>query len=429
MKVLSSSANNLIEEKIDAIEFWIKIDNAPKGTILNLDLGLISEDVIPNLMLDTEDKNYNDIVDEGEDTGIDGIKNVNEPNYNATTNKDPNGDDFKLVQGGYLPEHFVSINGTEGNAALTDIGRFPDTEDINNNKRHEKINSYYRYEIPLDTSKAINPFVAGGGAIMDNGNKSDWYLFKIPLKDFNENKTVGSPSFSLVKNIRLWVNGVDEEIHFKLTEFNLVGNQWQKIVDGIRVTEGDTVLTVSNVNIEDNPDYYSPPGIVREKDRTNPDQNILKNEQSLDLDVTELADGDYRTVVKYLVKGLDVFNYKEMKLFVHGDLNDLPGSISFYEDEDNYATDLYFRFGADSTNYYEYIRPTQAGWEEISVKFDDLTTIKEKRPIDSVTTVFRTPVPGKPGHSYGIRGNPSLTKISRLDLATLECFISPITPI
>ena len=418
MKVLSSSANNLIEEKIEAIEFWINIHNAPEGAILNLDLGQISEDIIPNLKLDTEDKNYNDIVDDGEDTGIDGLKNVNEPNYDATNNKDPHGDDFSLIQGGYLPEHFISINGTEGNAALTDIGRFPDSEDLNGNKKVDKINSYFRYEIPLDTSLSINPFVAGGGANMENGNKSNWYLFKIPLKDYQ--KIVGGPSFSLVEFIRLWVSGVDEEIHFQITEFNLVGNQWQKIVDGTRVTEEDTVLTVSNVNIEDNPDYYSPPGIVREKDRTNPDQNILKNEQSLDLIVTELEDGDYRTIVKYLVKGLDVFNYSSMKLFVHGDFNDTPGSISFYEDENNYSTDLYFRFGADSTNYYEYIRPTKAGWEEISVKFEDLTAIKENRPIDSITTVFRVPVPGKPGHYYGIRGNPSLTKISFLALGIVN---------
>ncbi len=430
MKVLSSSANNLIEEKIEAIEFWIKIENlkdVPEGTILNLDLGLISEDVIPNSRLDTEDKNYNDVVDEGEDTGIDGFYNVNEPNYNDPY-ADPNADDFSFVQGGYLPEHFLSINGTEGNATLTDIGRFPDSEDLNNNKKVDKIDSYFRYEIPLDTSVAINPFVAGGGAILEGGGKSDWYLFKIPLKDY-ESK-VGSPSFSLVEFIRLWISGVDSEIHFKLTEFNLVGNQWQKIVDGNKVTEEDTVLTVSNVSVEDNPDYIIPPGIVREQDNTT-DQDVLKNEQSLDLSIIGLDDGDSRTVVKYLVKGLDVFNYSEMKLFVRGDSDDLPGSISWYEDEDNYATDLYFRFGADSTNYYEYIQPTKlnkdssgstvnGGWDEISIKFENLTTIKELRPIDSITTVYRVPVPGKPGHYYGIRGNPSLTKVSFLALGIVN---------
>ncbi|MDA3859713.1 MAG: cell surface protein SprA, partial [Melioribacteraceae bacterium] len=422
MKSLSSSASNLVEEKIEAIEFWINIYNAPEGAILNLDLGQISEDVIPNLKYDTEDREpWNDIIDDGEDTGIDALTNVNEPNYDAVNNKDPNRDDFAVVSGGYLPVHFEKINGTQGNAALSDIGRFPDSEDLNGNRNLDKINSYFRYEIPLDTSIANNPFVAGGGAIKDNGSKSTWYQFKIPLKDYE--KIIGSPTFSLVEFIRLWVSGSNEEIHFQLTEFNLIGNQWQKIVDGVHVTDDDSVLTVSNVNIEDNPEYYSPPGIVRETDRTNPDQNILKNEQSLDLIIDKLDDGDSRTVVKYLVKGLDVFNYSEMKLFVHGDLNDSPGQISNYVDETNYGTDLYFRFGSDSTNYYEYIRPTKAGWEEISVNFDDLTTIKETRPIDSLAVPYRLPVPGKPGHFYGIRGAPSLTKISFLALGVLN----PIT--
>ena len=416
MKSLSSSATNLVEEKIEAIEFWINIIDAPQGAILNLDLGQISEDVIPNLKLDTEDKEpWNDIIDEGEDNGLDGLKNVDEPGYDAISNKDPSGDDFRFVSGGFEIKDFESINGTQGNASLSDIGRFPDSEDLNGNKKVDKINSYFRYEIPLDTAKTTNPFRAGGGAIKESGEKSTWYQFKIPLKDFNDAKTMGSPTFSLVEFIRLWVSGTNEQIHFQITEFNLVGSQWQKLLDN-KVTESDTVLTVSNVNIEDNPDYYSPPGITREKDRTNPDQNILKNEQSLDLILKNLEDGDSRTVVKYLTKALDVFNYSEMKLFVHGDLNDFDGSISNYVDENKYATDLYFRFGADSTNYYEYIRPTKADWEEISVNFNDLTTIKETRPADSASVPYHVPVAGKPGHYYGIRGAPTLTKISFLAL-------------
>ena len=51
-------------------------------------------------------------------------------------------------------------------------------------------------------------------------------------------------------------------------------------------TKGDSVLKVSVVNIEDNPDYYrdwQQLGIVRQKDRTDPNQIIEGNEQSLAL--------------------------------------------------------------------------------------------------------------------------------------------------
>lgn len=419
MKGLSSSANNLIAEKIEAIEFWMEIVDAPEDAKLNIDLGMISEDVIPNGEFDTEDKNFNSIVDEGEDTGIDALPSTQEEGYNSSDNRDPAGDNFRLLRSNsdyVVYDDYYAVNGTEGNAALNDQGKFPDSEDLNGNINLDKIDGYFRYEIPLDTIKANNPFVAGGGSIIKKGNyigqKSNWYQFKIPLKDFSDR--IGDPSFSLVEFIRLWVTGSDQEIHFKITEFNLVGNQWQKIIDPPRVTEDDTVLTVSNVNIEDNTDYYSPPGIGREKDRTQVDQDIFKNEQSLELIIKGLEDREHREVVKYLVKGMDVFNYSKMKLFVHGDLDSSKGSISYYnyDDPDDYATDLYFRFGSDSTNYYEYIRPTKPGWHEISINFDDLTTIKEVRPVDTLSAVFRVPVPDHPGHFYGIRGNPSLTKVT-----------------
>ncbi len=440
MKGLSSSANNLIEEKIDAIEFWINILDAPADAKINIDLGMISEDVIPNNEFDSEDKNFNSVVDEGEDTGIDGIPSSQEPGYDGTNNRDPAGDNFRLIQNNSsnisyneLIEGYYSVNGSEGNAALTDIGKFPDSEDLNGNINLDKIDSYFRYEVPLDTSKQNNPFVAGGGAIITSGvnagNKSRWYQFKIPLKDFTSK--VGSPTFTLVEFIRLYVTGVDSSVHFQLTEFNLAGNQWEKVIDPPRVTQEDTVLTVSTVNVEDNPDYYLPPGLVREQDRTQIEDNIQKNEQSLDLIVNNMQDGENRAVVKYLIKGMDVFNYSKMKLFVHGDLDSSVNSVSYYEDENNYNTDLFFRFGSDSTNYYEYIRPTRAGWEEIEIKFDEITAIKEQRPVDSLTVPFRIPVQGKPGHYYGIRGNPSLTRVSffGLGIRNPKDKGDPLTPV
>ena len=71
-KLVSSSANNLVEQNIEFLEFWMQIKRVPPGATLNIDLGVISEDVIPNNNLDTEDKNLNDAIDEGEDTGLDG---------------------------------------------------------------------------------------------------------------------------------------------------------------------------------------------------------------------------------------------------------------------------------------------------------------------------------------------------------------------
>lgn len=415
MKVLSSTANNLVEENIQFIEFWLKVENAPKDLKLNIDLGQISEDVIPNGKLDTEDKNFNDLVDQGEDTGMDGLTDVEEPGYDPVNNPDPSHDNysFRLTTNA----DYSNINGTEGNAVSIDLGRLPDTEDLNHNFTLDKVNSYFHYEIPVDTNKQTNPFVQGGG---DN---SGWYLFRVPLKDFV--KKVGDPSFSVVEFIRFWISGSEQPVHLRFAEMNLVGNQWQKILDPPgstkpnKVTADDTVLTISVVNIEDNPEYKSPPGVHRERDRSQPDYNIYKNEQSLELIIKGLEDGDKREVVRYLYKPLDVFNYKQMKLFVHTDDNVSPGNVSYFRDLNDYAAEVYIRFGSDTSNFYEYRQPlrpseksTDSNWSEIKIVFSELTAIKQRRDSAQIKSLFTVPVEGKEGHTYGIKGNPTLTRIS-----------------
>lgn len=411
MKTLSSTANNLIEENIEFIEFWLNALDSPKDLKINIDLGQISEDVIPDNKLNTEDKNLNSLVDEGEDTGIDGVKDFEEPFYNSVSNPDPSRDNysFQLSQN---PD-YSKLNGTEGNAVAIDQSRLPDSEDLNGNVTLDRTNSFFRYVVPIDTNRAVNKFVQGGSSV------SGWYLYKIPLKDFVAE--FNKPSFSVVEFIRVWVSGVTKPVHIRFAEMNLVGNQWQKVLRPPDITLADTVLTVSTINIEDNPEYKSPPGVFQERDRTQPNYEIFKNEQALNLIIKKLRDGDSREVVRYLFKPLDVFNYKEMKLFIHSDKNELPGSVSFYDltIPNNYASEVYLRFGSDSTNYYEYRQPvrynpdpSQNGWDEVSMVFAQLTAIKQKRDSLATKALYTVDVPGKIGHTYGVRGEPTLTRIT-----------------
>ncbi len=400
MRLLSSTASNLVEENIEFIEFYLNLKSVPDDAKLYIDLGQISEDVIPNGVLDSEDKNQNDLVDEGEDTGIDGITDAQERALDTLNlGNDPANDNFSFTLTNN-PD-YSKINGTEGNAALTDVGRLPDTEDLNRNFTLDRLNSYFRYEVKLDST---SDFIAGGG---DGTQK--WYLFRVPLKDFKEK--IGDPTFTLVEYIRFWVSGVQQPLHLRFAELNLVGNQWQKVLVPGKVDENDTVLTISTINIEDNPEYSSPPGVFQERDRSKPDQEVYKNEQSLQIKINEMEQGDNREIVKYLYRPIDLFNYREMKLFVHGDANDAdPNSISHYDPDYGYNAEVYFRFGSDSLNYYEYRQPVQAGWKEISINFSEITAIKQART--KIDSLFQIPVPNKEGHYYGVRGNPSLTKVS-----------------
>jgi cell surface protein SprA len=400
MKLLSSTASNLIEENVEFLEFWLKIEDAPANTKAYIDIGRISEDVIPNRKLNTEDIDGNDAIDvDGkEDTGIDGLTDEEERTFYNSTLTDPSGDNFSFTSSGGIKNLFdyYNINGTQGNAILSDIGRLPDTEDLNRNGNINLINSFYRYEIPLDTSAQTNKFIAGGG---DNDN---WYLYRIPLKDTLTK--VGEPSFSTVEAIRFFITGADQMVHLRFAEFNLVGSQWQKVLPQ------DTILSISVISYEDNPNYQIPPGVNQERDRTKPDEQVFRNEQSLNLIIQGLPDGAYREAVRYLYRPLDVFNYKEMKLFIHGDSNPGPTSVSSLDE--NYNAEVYFRFGTDSNNYYEYRQPVRPGWNEIKILFSELTAIKQAR--DSITQAVKVPVPGSPGHFYLVKGIPTLTQVKFL---------------
>ncbi|MBV6446294.1 MAG: hypothetical protein IFNCLDLE_02585 [Ignavibacteriaceae bacterium] len=402
MKVLSSTANNLVDENIEFIEFWMNIRTSTPDAKIYIDLGKISEDVIPNNKLDSEDKApQNELIDEGEDTGLDGLFDPEERAVFGSTEADPSHDNFGLVNSSTFDIfNFYNINGTEGNAQLTDIGRIPDTEDLNRNGVLDQVNSYFRYEIPIDTSAERNPFIKGGG------NNAGWYLVRVPLKDYQ--KEVGKPSFTLVEFIRFFVTDADGLVSIRLADFNLVGNQWRKAIDN------DTLLSVSVVNIEDNPDYFSPGGVARERDRSRPDQEIYRNEQSLDLIINGLPPQVSREAVKYLFRPLDVFNYSEMKLFIHGDSLSTPGSITYEYEPGKYSSEFFFRFGTDTNNYYEYRQPVLSGWQEISILFSQLTAIKQAR--DSVNTIYRQPVEGKPGHFYVVKGNATLTSVKFLSV-------------
>ncbi len=411
MRLLSATANNLVDENINFIEVWAKvIGNGNLGKMV-IDLGQISEDVIPNGRLDTEDginpafPVKNGILNDGEDVGLDGLTDDQERQVyaefirlNPEYASDPSGDDWNYVQGSL---DFSKINGTEGNGQ-SEVGRFPDTEDLNRNGIADLVNSYFEYEVNLDTTGGLskNPLIVGGGS---NG----WYQFRIPLIDFT--RKIGEPSFSVVEFIRVWFTGFDQPVIVRIADFNLVGNQWQE------AKKNDSTFSVTTVNIEDNPEYRKPPGVIREQDRTRPDQKILANEQSLALVFNNISDGESRQAIRFFSsRPLDVFNYKDMRMFVHGDPR------LRFTDTTNYDIELFVRFGLDTLNFYEYrepVRPgdaTNDGWDplnNVQIEFSEITSVKQGR--DSVTGVTaRYPVRnGAPGATYSVRGNPTLTQI------------------
>lgn len=415
MKPLSVSAINLSKENVNFIELWMRVDRAPPGAKMIIDIGAISEDAIPNRGLNSEDlvlSSYpNGVLQEGEDVGIDMLNDDQERSRYAalvgkypSLNLDPSGDNYYFTNAtvGSTSEDFTHINGTDGNKDGPS-GRVPDTEDLNANGVVDLANSYFEYEISLDTVRARNARIVGGGGLKSNGQYSDWCQYRIPIREWE--RQVGTPSQENIEYIRVSFVSASDTIAVRIADFSLVGNQWQKL----QKDATDSLFEVTVVSIEDNPDYNPPPGVTQERDRTRPEEEVLANEQSLALKLNGLPVGENRQAVKfYTYRALDLFNYKIMKMFVHGD-------PSFqYISETRYDAEIFFRFGLDSLNYYEYRAPIRAGWDpsnDVVIRFEDLTAAKAAR--DSINRIS-DPIPvagGPPGATYRVLGSPSLTQI------------------
>lgn len=438
-KFINSSQTNLLDENISYIEVWMQVNGgAPLSSDsakMMINLGTISEKIIttkrmplnstnPNTNYHTEDRNSSGQLDIGEDNGIDGRPSETTggilgesfyfPELWEETGGDPSRDNYGWNQGS---TNYSKFNGTEQNATNLTEAKKIDTEDLNNNGNLDLINNYFEYVIPLDSNSFKNhPFIAGGG-------NAGWYQFVIPLDQWK--RTIGSnPTLTNIQYARIWFKGFEDSAIIKIVDINLVGNQW------VKSNKNDTTYSVSVVNVENNPNYYSPPVEgLRQRDQTQVDQNVLSNEQSMSLDVSKLLPGQSKFVFKsFTTRPIDLINYKILKLFVNGD------SSFSYTNPNFYDAAVIVRIGNDSSNYYEYrapihpdIRP-KTPWNslnEVNINLSDLAAIKQK--VDSAGIIYYVDVPnGPPGSRYGVIGNPSIRDVRQITLGIYNNNKDPI---
>ncbi len=378
------------------IEIWMQNIGGTVGTVY-IDLGLISEDVIPNDSLNTEDRptgslQYgNEVLDSDEDTGIDGIGG-DDPNDEIDVNKNgvllPSFDDFNYDYRND-PDNYTQINGTEGNRH-DEGGHYPDTEDLSGDIYLDQVNSYFRYKIDLSKGND-NKYIAGG---LDNPN--GWRLYRIPLAD---TIIVGDPSMTSIESVRIWLTNFASEARVRIAQIEIVGNEWQEIKEG----KNDDIepLSVAVVNTHDNPEYNPPPGVRGELD---PVTQLRSKEQSLALKIKRLHTGEVGRVHKHLPRKIDLLNYRYLKMFVNG--GNLVDRLGREQD-----LEFFFRFGSDtSRNYYEYSQRLLPGWDrenEIVIDLERLAAVKFIREQDSLKNYDILPN----GDVMRVVGNPSLGEI------------------
>lgn len=402
--IMRSTSSFADQQKTKYIEMWIK---GTKGTI-SIDIGNISEDWVvkgktlkgtPSLgNLNTEDRDGLGILDQGEDVGIDGLSDAEEPGEGS----DPAGDDWHEPREGNTDDgiDYTGINGTEGNSRARGSS-YPDTEDLDGDGQLNTINNYFTYTFSLDPNdKNYNSELVTGRT------EKGWRQFRIPLSQYTD--VVGHPdtTFEQILFTRLRLSNIEntEPERIYIATFDFVGNEWEEkgftskydslghLTDFVNQ---DSVFKLTTYNTEENaidlggnaPDKYtSPPGVRGVRDRIT---NAVSKEQSLVMSFKDLPAHATALARKTLPTNMELVNYKRMKMFLYGSKKCDP-ALPYSPDADASNIVFFVRFGSDANNYYEYGQQVFQDWNKynaIDIDLDELAsldgTISEKRELNN----------------------------------------------
>ena len=413
-----------------------------------------------------------------EDTYLNIIRNRFGEGSTAYTNayNDPSGDNYHYFRSsewdqstderyGSILYRYKQYNGPEGNSPsdqqqsnetyTSSNSTLPNAEDINNDNTLNESERYYQYVVDLDPAK----MVVGHNHIADifestnvslpNGQIGGvtWYQFRIPIR--LPDKVIGHiDDYSSIRFMRMFVTGFRKPIVLRFATLDLVKGEWRTYSQSIQApgeyqpndNSNATTFDISAVSINENSrrepvPYVIPPGIQQEL-MVGTVQTTRINEQSLQMTVQNLVDGDGRAI--YKTTDFDLRQYKYLKMFVHAE--------AAHEEEPLEDQDLtvFLRIGTDFTeNYYEYEVPLKVTpwgtpytnkegiWPEINnldIRLEDFVEVKQRRneamnqPNSNVRLnyiysekVKKGTVDGKDYyHSLKVIGNPSISDVEAM---------------
>ncbi len=426
--------DDLSEKKF--LELTVKIDGDHSGFI-NIDLGRISENVIVSTGsndLQDEDSNNDGVLTLAEDIGLDGRAGADPPwplpdelytwsgseedqanelsgfdwwtgtpfdwwDLDEDGIRDPaepwSYDDYRTPDD--ISQGIDKSHGWEGNSQDTEQ-KSPDTEDRDGDLSLDTENSYFSYRVPL------NPAHPDYDSYVFSNSGSDWVFIRIPLKDSNR-QVVGNASLTQIGGVRIWFSGFTQQLNFTIAEFNIVGNEWRKTIVADSDTSGYDITVLNNF---DNSDFYvSPPGVVGNEDYSS---GLVSREQALVVDLQDLPFGKTAWLRKQLVQPINLAEYRELKMFVHGGELDSTVFASEYNGDIEYK----LRLQSAEGSYYEYSKFISAGWDpanSMRILFSEITGIEA---FDEATREQEEP--GKPvlladGGQVIAVGNPAITQV------------------
>jgi len=309
---------------------------------------------------------------------------VTDPVALTRLQEDPSSDDYRFFRGDALDqaqasvlERYKRFNNPEGNSVTdedspedypTQQTTIPTTEDINLDQNLAEGESYFHYKIPLRPQDMvvgqgfITDRILGEASTPEGTKQVYWYQFKVPVRQPTE-VVNGIQDFRSIRFMRMYLHGWPQEATLRFARMEFVRGEWRKYVQSLEnpgeapgTDDDPTAFSVAGVNIEENGNrtpinYVLPPGINKEIDVASANLRNL-NEQSLQLKVCNLRDGDARGAFRNVQ--FDIRSYKKLRMFIHAESSD-PNSPIAYGD-----ASVFIRLGNDlDQNYYEYEVPLQ----------------------------------------------------------------------
>jgi len=526
---IPSGQEDFSQNNIEFLEFWVQpvLPDGREPTAADLedydgklfiDIGLISEDIIPNSQLNSEDGlalnpetlildravNPRSVIPanppppEGqfsnqnrnlEDVGFDGMpstggfNNLSEQSIFSEfietmrlqfgddseefrmIQDDPSNDDYifygeSQVQDLPLHERFHRLLGfTEGNTPVTQgdrraITNRPDTEGLVNPAVVNQNDAFFQYEIDLNPADFSSLQIGSPGTFIvdrvQGVNQQDrWFQIRIPLSEFKR-RFGDINDFQNISYVRMWMSGYEQPFTMRFATFEFVGSQWREDESINTLNDPAAEIRVSSVNIEENSNrepfpYRIPEGVIRAENRGTQLQS-LQNEQSIALQVENLGPSSLQMVKRVYPGGLNLLNYSNFRMFVHGEgfenRGDLELVIRMGNDiENNYyeyrqpvtPSDLNFQFQPfDFTNQAQMLEEAEQVWlpDQNSVNillsaFNQLKQLRDQEGPDDISVVFERDdllEDAAPGAVIAIKGNPSLGRISQIGLGIRNPF-------
>ncbi|WP_052444198.1 cell surface protein SprA [Flammeovirga sp. OC4] len=313
---------------VQYLEFWmmdpfiqgqnalVEGQNNNTGGKLYIDLGSVSEDVVPdgrhffengmttNKSLLNEsvwgyspttqfvNNVFNTAVPRAaQDVGYDGLTSEEEADFfrtnfidklpsvlsseaRAAILADPSSDDFRYYLGGDLDaqdlkvlERYKRFNGPDGNSPENSGGtsftpsntNYPNNEDLNGDNTLNELNAYYEYEFEMRPNQlSNNPYIVDRvtSEAPDSRELVTWYQVRIPIRNEDNYEKFGSiDNFKSIKFIRLFMTDWEQPVVLRMLNFQLVGAQWRPYtlnIDEEGATPATATVNISSVNIEQN---------------------------------------------------------------------------------------------------------------------------------------------------------------------------------